>query len=194
MKNWILVCSLVLACSFSAKAQDSSKVDIFGGYSYLRFQVPNAGLNGNGGSGQVTYNFNPMIGLTGDFGGYHFSEGGRGGSGTIFTYLFGPKFTLRRGKWSPFVEALFGGAWVGAGLDTECDGARRAQGEVCGFSSSLNSFSMALGGGVDYKLMDHISIRLFDADYLMTRFNVGIEGTNSTQSNVRVSTGVVFNF
>ena len=42
--------------------------------------------------------------------------------------------------------------------------------------------------------MDHISIRLFDADYLMTRFNVGIEGTNSTQSNVRISTGVVFNF
>ena len=71
MKRWILVCSLVLACSFSAKAQDSSKVDVFGGYSYLRFQVPNAGLNGNGGSGQVTYNFNPMIGFTGDFGGYH---------------------------------------------------------------------------------------------------------------------------
>ncbi len=194
MKRWILVCSLVLACSFSAKAQDSSKVDVFGGYSYLRFQVPNAGLNGNGGSGQVTYNFNPMIGFTGDFGGYHFSEGGRGGSGTIFTYLFGPKFTLRRGKWSPFVQALFGGAWVGAGIEGECDGARRAQGEVCGASSSLNSFAMALGGGVDYKLMDHISIRLFDADYLMTRFNVGIEGTNSTQSNVRISTGVVFNF
>ena len=64
-----------------------------------------------------------------------------------------------------------------------------------GSSSSLNTFAMAFGGGVDYKLMNHISVRLFDADYLFTHFNPNeFGGPNNSQNNLRVSTGVVFNF
>jgi opacity protein-like surface antigen len=183
MKKIIFVCSLMLACSLTAKAQaDYSKVDIFGGYSYVRFQFPNAGFHANGGSGQVTYNFNSVIGLTGDFGGYHVAQGQRNGSGTVFTYLFGPKLTYRGGNWSPFIQTLFGGSWLGAGI-------------AGAGSTSFNAFSMALGGGTDYKVSDHVSVRLFDVDYLMTRFNAKVVGgTNHTQSNVRVSTGFVFHF
>ena len=184
MKKLMLLCGLLLACSFTAMAQsDYSKVDIFGGYSYVRLQFPNRGFNANGGSGQLTYNLTPIIGITGDFGAYHVAQTANlGGSGTVFTYLFGPKLTLRRGNWSPFVQALFGGGWVGAGI------------EGVG-SSSFNGFAMALGGGADYKFSDHISFRLFDADYLLTRFNAqNIGGVNNTQSNVRISTGVVFHF
>jgi opacity protein-like surface antigen len=198
MKKIILVCALALACSFTAKAQaDYSKVDVFGGYSYLRLNLPGAGFNANGGSGQITYNFNSMIGLTGDFGGYHVSAGNFNGSGTVFSYLFGPKFTYRTGRFSPFAQALFGGAWLGSGISENCDASIRPQGGVtCGANTSLNSFAMALGGGADYKFSDHVSFRLVDLDYFMTRFNVGsvVGTTNHTQSNIRVSTGVVFNF
>jgi opacity protein-like surface antigen len=199
MKKLIFVCGLVLAFSFSAKAQtDFSKVDVFGGFSYVRLQFPNVGLNGEGGSGQLTYNVNSLIGITGDFGGYHIAAGNFNGSGTVFTYLFGPKLTLRRGNWSPFVQTLFGGAWVGAGISEceESDARVRPQGNICqGFSSSFNGFSAALGGGVDYKFSDRMSFRVFDVDYLLTRFNAQeIGGTNTTQSNVRLSTGVVFHF
>ena len=199
MKKVMFVFSLMLACSFTAKAQgDYSKVDVFGGYSYVRLNLPGAGFNANGGSGQITYNFNSMIGLTGDFGGYHVGAGDFNGSGTVFSYLFGPKFTYRAGKWSPFVQTLFGGAWLGAGISESCPDSRiRPQGGVsCGSNTSLNSFAMALGGGADYKFSDHVSFRLVDVDYLMTRFNVGsVTGaTNHTQSNIRFSTGVVFNF
>jgi opacity protein-like surface antigen len=196
MKKLIFAFSLMLACSFTAKAQeDYSKVDIFGGYSYVRFQFPNAGFNGNGGSGQVTYNFNSVVGLTGDFGGYHVAKTNNNGSGTVFTYLFGPKFTIREGNWSPFMETLFGGSWLGAGIEG-CVVTPTVQPQAtCGTSTSFNAFSLALGGGVDYKVSDHVSVRLFDADYLMTRFNAKeVGGTNNTQSNVRISTGFVFHF
>jgi hypothetical protein len=186
----------MLACSFTAKAQaDYSNVDIFGGYSYVRFNFAAAGFNANGGSDEVTYNFNSAIGLAGDFGGYH--VGSRNGSGTVFTYLFGPKFTYREGNWSPFIHTLFGGAWLGASVPEVCVvPAVGPQGTACTVSStSFNAFSMALGGGTDYRVSDHVSIRLFDIDYLMTRFNAAsVGGTNNTQSNIRVSTGVVFHF
>jgi opacity protein-like surface antigen len=199
MKKLMLLCGLVLACSFTAKAQeDYSKLDIFGGFSYVRFQFPNAGFNGEGGSGQITYNATPIIGITGDFGGYHVAAGNNNGSGTVFTYLFGPKLTLRRGNWAPFIQTLFGGAWLGAGISEVCDDARvssQQSGGCGGVSTSFNSFSMALGGGVDYKFSDRLSYRVFDVDYLMTRFNAQqIGGVNNTQSNVRFSTGVVFHF
>jgi opacity protein-like surface antigen len=198
MKKLIFVLGLTLLCSFTAKAQeDFSKLDLSAGYSYLRFQFPVAGFNANGGSGQVTYNVNSLIGITGDFGGYHVGQTNFNGSGTIFTYLFGPKLTLRRGNWSPFVQGLFGGAWLGAGIAEVCDVARvRRQGGGCeGFNTSDNAFSLAFGGGLDYKASSRISIRLFDVDYLLTRFNAAqIGGTNNDQSNVRVTAGVVLHF
>ncbi len=183
MKKLTLLCGLVLVCSFSAMAQsDDSKVDIFGGYSYVRFQFPNQGLNANGGDGQITYNVSPVLGITGDFGAYHVSPTALGASGTVFTYMAGPKLTLRRDKFAPYVQAVFGGAWVGAGI------------EGVG-SSSFNAFAMALGGGVDYRFSQRLSFRLFQADYLLTRFSAAeIGGSNNDQSNVRISTGVVFHF
>jgi hypothetical protein len=183
MKKFIFVCGLVLACSFSAMAQtDFSKVDIFGGYSYVRFNFPNQILNANGASGQITYNLNSVIGITGDFGGYHISAKGDGGSGTVFTYMFGPKFSLRQRKWTPYAQTLFGGGRIGAGI------------EGVG-ATSFSGFTMVIGTGVDYKAADHVSLRLFDVDYLMTRFNSSnIGGSSNTQNNARISTGVVFNF
>jgi opacity protein-like surface antigen len=197
MKRFALLCALAACFAAVASAQDYSRVDAFGGYSYFRFQFPNTSFNANGGSGQLTYNVNSVIGVTGDFGAYHVGES-HGVSGTVATYMVGPKFTLRRGKWSPFAEGLFGGAWLGSGFAEVCDSVARPrpQGEVCeGNSSSLNTFAMAFGGGVDYKLMNHISVRLFDADYLFTHFNLAeFDIPNNHQNNLRVSTGVVFNF
>jgi len=196
MKKLIFVFSLMLACSFTAKAQvDYSKAEFFAGYSFVRFQFPASGFNANGGSGQVTYNFNSVIGLTGDFGGYHVGATNNNGSGTVFTYLFGPKFTYREGNWSPFIETLFGGSWLGAGIAGCVVNPAVQPQATCGTSTSFNAFSMALGGGADYKVSDHVSMRLFDVDYLMTRFDAQeVGGKNNTQSNVRVSTGVVFHF
>ena len=61
------------------------------------------------------------------------------------------------------------------------------------FSDSNNTFAMAIGGGVDFKVSHRFSIRPLQVDYLMTRFTeLGLGAQN--QYNLRVSSGVVFRF
>jgi opacity protein-like surface antigen len=56
------------------------------------------------------------------------------------------------------------------------------------FPSSANtSFAAAIGGGVDYRLIKFLALRL-EGDYLQTRF------FHTTQDNLRLSTGVVLRF
>jgi opacity protein-like surface antigen len=193
MKRWALLCGVLLLFVGVASAQgtDSPKVEVFGGYSYVRFNPGyNApGVNFNGGSGSVSYNLTPMIGIVGDFGGYHYSQGG--GDVNVVSYLFGPKIAMRRGPITPFAQALFGGAHgsINAGA---CSGARVRPDTTfsgCG-TTSENAFAMALGGGVDWNATEHIGVRLIQAEYLLTRFGFG--GPTYSQNNARISAGVVF--
>lgn len=193
MKRLALLCGTVLLFAGLASAQDEApKVEAFGGYSYVRvnlgFGAP--GQNFNGGSGSLAYNFTPMLGVVGDFGGYHWSQSGV--DANVVSYLFGPKVALRHGPITPFAQALFGGAHI-SGSGGGCAGVNgrvRSEGFFgCG-SASENAFAMALGGGVDWNATEHIGIRLIQAEYLMTRF--GVVHSSDTQNNARISTGVVF--
>src|SRR5215470_19744438 len=98
MKVKLVVCALAVLALFagSARAQeDRSKVDIFAGYSYLRFNPNTAGVdsfNLHGGSASVAYNANNWLSGVADFGGYHANNIlGSGVDGTLYTYLFGPR-------------------------------------------------------------------------------------------------------
>ncbi len=182
-----LVVSLLAFLSLSAVAafaQDTPKVDIFAGYSYLRENPSTAGVSSfgmNGGSASAAYNVNNWLSGVADFGVYHNGNIlSTGASGTLSTYLFGPRVSYRHfGRFTPFGEVLFGVAHGSA--------------DFAGTNGSDNAFAMTLGGGVDYKLTDHFAIRPIKVDYLMTRFS---ETGNSgqTQNNLRISTGVVFRF
>ena len=183
-----LVVSLLACVSFfgvAARAQETApKIDIFAGYSYLQ---ANPGVKGvdsfhlHGGSASVAYNISSSLSGVADFGGY--TNGnilGTRASGTTSTYLFGPRVSYRHfRKVTPFGQVLFGVA--------------HADANAFGTAGSQNAFAMTAGGGVDYKLLEHISIRPFQAEYLLTRFGVGTSGTQ-TQNNVRISTGFVFRF
>ena len=52
---------------------------------------------------------------------------------------------------------------------------------------------MTSGGGIDVKVGNHFSIRLGQAEYLLTRFEdpTSSTGAKATQSNFRFSTGIV---
>jgi hypothetical protein len=179
MRKAMCVMGLLLLVSLSAAAQDHSKADIFGGYSYLRVNPGNGvqGVNFNGGIGSVSINLNNWIGGVAEFGGYHNgSVYGSGVSANAISYLFGPKVYMSRGKITPFAQVLFGGAHVSAS------------------STTANAFAMALGGGVDWNAGQHFAVRLGQVDYVMTRFNTGFAGANNNQNNFRFSTGIVFKF
>ena len=187
MKWKVVVCLLAFVSLFgaAAHAQDVPKFDVFAGYSYVRENPATSGIDSfsmNGGSASLAYNATPWISAVADFGGYHSNNVlGTGIDGTLSTYLFGPRISYRHySRITPFGQVLFGVAHVGGH-----DG--------LGFSSSNNSFAMAIGGGVDFKVSHRFSVRPLQVDYLMTRFNeLGLGAQN--QNNLRVSTGVVLHF
>jgi len=193
MKRLALLCGAMLLFAGLASAQDESpKVEAFGGYSYVRvnpgFGAP--GLNFNGGSGSLAYNFNSWLGAVADFGGYHWSQDGA--DATVVSYLFGPKIAYRADKFTPFAQALFGGARISGSVLTCRLSARVYPQDGCVSSGSENAFAMTVGGGLDYNVTPHIGIRLAQAEYALTRFKgLGTTG-GDTQNNFRYEAGVVF--
>ncbi len=194
MRKFACLMGLLLLVSLNARAQNTSKIEVFGGYSYLRYRpdVSTAGapssVNFNGGVGSVAVNLNHWIGGVGEVAGYHASTITSNPGATInaVTYLFGPKIFVSTGKITPFAQALFGGIHeIPSGFGAN---------EV-----SQNAFAMALGGGLDWNAGHHIAVRLGQIEYLMTRFNNttmgGIEAAgNEMQNSFRYSAGVVFRF
>lgn len=194
---WVVLAALL--CAGFALAQSEDHVEVFGGYLYLNpdfsLVTPN---HVNGWNASANFKVRPWLGFVADFSGFypsHFYPGcggcsqGATISGTSYTFLFGPQFSLRRGRFSPFAHFLLGDSHVSP---TDFN------------STSYNTFksnnalSLAAGGGLDYSLTRYIAIR-GQADWLYTRFTPkggGDPGVNYVQnrSAERVSTGVVFRF
>jgi opacity protein-like surface antigen len=177
MRN-VFACILTFAVlTGAALAQDAPKSEVFAGYSYLRANpgAPLSGENFNGFNTSATYNVNKYFGLAGEFNGVYGRDlGPTKIDSDLYTYVFGPRFTLRRERFNVFTHALFGGA--------------HAIDRVGGVSSSDNAFAMTLGGGLDLNLAKHFAWRLAQTDYQLTRFG----GDN--QNHFRYSTGIVFRF
>jgi outer membrane immunogenic protein len=166
-----------------AKAQEtSSRVELYGGYYYARFNInanlpgvaPSATYNGYGGGGQFEYNANNWIGVVGDLAGYGATSKVNGALvGGAFTYLFGPRVNFRHGKVMPFAQTLFGGIRTTDGI---------------GESGPENNFAMTVGGGVDFKVSTRVSVRPVQAEYFMTRLPNGL---NNRENNLRIGAGII---
>jgi len=163
MKTATILAVSMLALAIPVLAQQEyPKAELFGGYQYAHLDPS---INANGWNAAVSGNVNRWFGVTADFSGAY-KNGGH-----MHTYMFGPTFTARTERVSPFVHALFGGANAG------------------GHGLSANAFAMAFGGGVDVSAGRHLALRVVQADWLLFRS----EGVTD-KKNVRVSTGLVFRF
>jgi opacity protein-like surface antigen len=191
MRRGIRLLSLVLLLPGALAARDVPRIEIFGGYSHFRmpggfdldsliFTVDDANLNGW--NVTVTGNLNRWLGAEGDFGGYsgtvktiYAKTGGVDNrSVRIHSYLFGPRFLYRGDhRFTPFIHALFGTVVL-------------VQAPLTGTSKS--TFGLALGGGLDIRVVHHLAIRAIQADYLRSRFGTSVE------NNLRLSFGAVLRF
>jgi outer membrane protein OmpA-like peptidoglycan-associated protein len=176
--------------SSSGSSDTYPAVDLFVGYSFVRFST-NAGaketFNWHGLTGALAGNVNRWFSLVGDFGAYRIKDLPPSISGSAYTYLFGPQFSHRGEHWTPFLHALFGGATL-SDIQVSTTPSPSA---FFNRSFSANSFATALGGGVDVNFNKHIGARLFQAEYLMTRFT---DGNDNKQNNLRASAGLVLHF
>lgn len=176
------------------KASSSSDtypaVDLFAGYSYIRFRT-DAGteesFNMHGVTGALAGNVNRWFSLVGDFGFYRIKDLPPGVTGSAYTYLFGPQFSRRGERWTPFVHALFGAARL-ADIQASTIPTGSA---FFNRSFSQNSFATALGGGLDANINKHVGIRIFQFEYLLTKFT---DGGDNKQNNLRASAGLVLHF
>jgi outer membrane protein OmpA-like peptidoglycan-associated protein len=164
-------------------------VDLFLGYSYIRFNTNAGGVkehsNWQGFTPSVAGNINRWFSLVADFGFYQIRGVPNGIKADGSTYLFGPRFSHRGEHFTPFAHVLFGAARITSTVTPP---------PVSVFFNrtfSENAFATALGGGFDWNFNKRVSWRMIQAEYLLTKFT---DGGNNKQNNFRAATGLVLHF
>jgi opacity protein-like surface antigen len=164
-----------------AQAQIPTSGNIFVGYSFARAGASPT-VNLNGWEASLEGKFLPWIGIVGDFGATYgstietfpcppnvFRCGTVNSNVRRYTYLFGPRVSVPLGRFTPFAQFLVGAAHIDSFGDTD------------------TSFATAVGGGLDYRLIHGLALRL-QGDDVHTRFFGG------TQNNLRISAGIDLRF
>lgn len=179
------------AKSSTASSDSYPAVDLFVGYSFIRFNTKSPGakerFDFHGVTGAIAGNVNRWFSLVGDFGTYRIKSLPPGISGSAYTFLFGPQFSKRGERITPFVHALFGAARLADIQVTTLP----SPSAFFNRSFSQNAFATALGGGVDLNINKHVGIRLVQAEYLISKFT---DGNHNEQNNIRASAGLVLHF
>jgi hypothetical protein len=154
----------------------SPLIELYGGFAFARIVSGGSSTNFNGALGSFGWNFKPWLQIVGDTSYSVVTVGGT--KNVLYGNHYGPRYYYRsRNRWNvtPFAEALVGGSRS----DTTVSGSG-------GYTTSQNSISFRVGGGIDFRPSRRWEIRLFDADYYRTSF-----GTNAHQNNYWISTGIV---
>jgi len=212
MRKILFTASVLLFSVTGLKAQDYPKVEVFGGYAYGNFGPAAFGgdrTNVNGWNAAATVNFNHWFGIatdvSGHYGDFHASVPvppiactppncsiNTTGTDKYHNFLFGPQFTLRSEKLTPFAHFLIGASHLNESGTTTIPAPLPPIPPppfplTFNFSTSSTNFAFALGGGADYKLTERMAWRV-QADYLGTQIH------SMTQADMRVSTGLVFRY
>jgi len=227
MPRFAAIIALLLISSFSAAQDSTPKVEVFGGYSFVHADTgkltgitldvtlrepSNAFAVGQGFQGwnaEGQYNFDRWVGVVADFAG----RSGKPITGTsavkisglpdltAYSYLFGPVVSYRtKSRITPFVHAL-------VGYDRDSLGAAHLSGlptPVSITKTTYTDFAIALGGGLDYKVISHFALRgqadWFHTSLNLTNFYNSALGPNllpnlaTRERNVRLSGGIIVSF
>jgi hypothetical protein len=161
----------IMVWPLAAKAQEVPRLELFGGYSYVRFDSKTFGFSDNSGlngfdvmaAGNLTYGFGVLVEASGNYDPHmNFRD-----------VVFGPQFLFPRGKTTFFGHALFGKGESSVRVGT----GPRDTGIVVQF-----------GGGIDRDITSHFAIRIIQADYFHTHL------FQQPQNNFRFSTGLVYHW
>ena len=197
MRYLIRIAAFLFLIPSTGLAQETPKVEVFGGYSFLRVE---GGNSFNGWQASVAGNVNDWFGIVAEFSGHYDSRSQRASfirpgapplefrsetDASIHSFLFGPRFSYRKHeRVTPFVHGLIGLAR--SHTDVRSSTSDPVLDDLLSdFEISDTNFSAALGGGIDINLSKRFALRLVQADYQ------AIRNDSFTIDNARISTGLV---
>jgi membrane-associated protease RseP (regulator of RpoE activity) len=175
-----------------ASAQNIPAIDLFGGYSYLNFNVPSSNyttaqrLSMQGWDAAASVAVLHHLAIEIDIAGHTLSDcgGTTGLNCDDFSYMFGPRYNFgdRTKKITAFVHGLVGEdrATLGNTSDTATN------------STTDSSVALAAGGGIDYWLGRRFGVQIGPGDIFYTH-HLNAQGVNG-QDSYRVAGGIVFRF
>lgn len=180
MKLYFIAAAFLMS-GVMAVAQENTTpvVEVGANYSFV-YNTSAPGLRSlpeNGGSGYLEYNINRTVGLVADLGGYNNSIN----NFKTFSYLFGPRFNIRRSRYTPYVQFLFGGTngWYSVPAASSFA------------PTSQNGFATAAGGGLDIKVSAHIAIKPIQLEYVTSQLPSFVANARGIQNDLRYSAGIV---
>ena len=193
----MIAVSFLFATPAAAQDRPAPKVELFGGYSFfhpgadVHGQLPGAlaplssrmEVNPRGAGASFTVDFNRWFGITldtsTDWGSREVGLASRIDDAAFSNLSIGPKITFRRKHFAPFVEAL--------------GGDHRLMPDAF---HDVDKLGFMFGGGLDVNLSRHIALRVFRADYVISKpYQFGPVGGQTTDlRGLRLQTGLNFMF
>jgi hypothetical protein len=165
----VLLLLLTIGAASPSAAQEMPRIQVFGGYSYTRYDTPSFGFSDT--TGLNGYTFSPAYNLIRGFGVVAELSGQYKTGANLRDVAAGPQFLYARGNMLFFGRLLFGEA--------------RSLVQVGGPQEDSSRVIIG-GGGLDYSITSRFAVRAFQVDYVHTNL------FNTTQDNLRFSTGLVY--
>ena len=187
----LLAAFVAPGCAQSAPnyAHKPLRPDLSVDYSYLHSNAPAGGcgcFSLSGGSVTLAWPLGSgHLAAVGDITAVHGGAISSGGYGlTLSSYTAGLRYQplLNRRSLQPFGQLLLGVAHSGGSL---------VQGQYSPASNAAAAFAANFGGGLDLPINRRVSLRLVEADYLVTSID---NGSNNHQNNLRISMGALVHF
>ena len=172
----VILCSIVFffILTGSSAAQTAPRLQFSGNYSYMRFGSKKLGFADDsglsGGNAGFTFNITPYFGAVGEIGGLW------GSSFKYYDAMAGPRLAWPHNHLTVYGQGLLGRVKTRVAIPNEPNN---------GFSEA--AFGYSFGGGVEYELTHHISVRAIQADYMLTHV------FSHDERNVRLSVGITYN-
>lgn len=169
-----LLAVLALAAASPALAADAPRLDLFAGYSLLRYQGAGGSASSqtfNGWQASLAKSLGSHLGLMADVSGHK-----KGGNDDL-TFMGGLRFALHGPRGALSAHGLAGGIRRSSGI------------QVLGISISeqTTGFAWAAGGAVSVRLSGRLDLRV-QADYLSFKQDLRRQG------NLRGALGVAYRF
>lgn len=183
----VTLCVLLLPATSMMRAQaaQSPKIDVavtFTAERALRSGTPDSFWM-QGGSIELGTNSWHGLGIAANVSGTH--TGAMGGTTiplSIVTATFGPRY-----RWHADHRLSI----YGEGLIGEANGFKSLFPTITGSQTSANSLAAQAGGGVDYRLSQHVAVRVAEAAWQHTQLP---NGTNNVQNDLRLGAGIILRF